>query len=683
MNGAAWLRPEFLWALPAVALPVVIHLLGRRRKKTVPIATLRFLEKARAKAATRWRLKRILLLLSRMAAVACLISLFAGPGCQLRAAGEAPGNRGLVLDVSPSMLAERDGVKRLEEAKTALLRVVDGAEEEARFAFVTTGKPQGDADASISLLDRSVARERILRAEIEGSDGGMVPAIERAAAALEGAGGGEIAAAGDLQRRAWRDLDSLARVSAVVRVVDVGLADGANGWIEDIVREDEAFRVRLGWSGASAPPPREVRLRDEGGAALTAFVADGEAVFRPRLDARPRSLAVTAKPGGDLAADDEIALSAASQGAVRVLLVNGDPRGFEILDELLFVRGVLAAGEKIERRFAVRAVRQADLDAKDFEEVDVVLLANPGPISGDLADAVVARVRRGMGVVVAAGDQWTAEESGGGLDRLLAAPLRDRVVLTGDDPARAPYEEIETETLAGPLDAFRKGTEGRLDGARVRGYWLTEVGAGGGVRTWARLRNQVPLVVERAEGEGRLLLLATSVDRDWADLCLQPAFLPFVEDLFFAAAGRVRRETAPLATVGEPLSAHIEEPVTVTDPEGRATSWRPGDAPFVPTLPGVHRVEAGGRWIGAFTARFDPRESNLERIPMAEITAAAAKRGVTVGAAEAVEGMGRRDLSRAVSIGLLAALFAEALLAARWRGLFGRTSRETLGQVES
>ena len=53
MNQWAWLRPEFLWGLAAVILPLVIHLLGSRRRKIVPIATLRFLEKARARASAR------------------------------------------------------------------------------------------------------------------------------------------------------------------------------------------------------------------------------------------------------------------------------------------------------------------------------------------------------------------------------------------------------------------------------------------------------------------------------------------------------------------------------------------------------------------------------------------------------------------------------------------------------
>jgi len=69
LSGFSFLRPEFLFALAGLLAPLIIHLLGRRRVRTVPIATLRFLERAQARASASWRLKRILLMLARLTVI--------------------------------------------------------------------------------------------------------------------------------------------------------------------------------------------------------------------------------------------------------------------------------------------------------------------------------------------------------------------------------------------------------------------------------------------------------------------------------------------------------------------------------------------------------------------------------------------------------------------------------------
>ena len=134
-----FLRPGLLWGLLAVAVPIIIHLLGRRRVRTVPIATLRFLERARVRASSHLKLRRILLLLARMAALACLALLYAGPGCRTSTpTADGPAAWVLLLDTSPSMASSRGRRSRLEEAKASLAAVLEAAGPEDRFLFATT-----------------------------------------------------------------------------------------------------------------------------------------------------------------------------------------------------------------------------------------------------------------------------------------------------------------------------------------------------------------------------------------------------------------------------------------------------------------------------------------------------------------------------------------------------------------
>ena len=69
----------FLSALGALMIPVIVHLLFKRRSRTVQLGTLRFLRAVIKQNSRRKKLKRWLLLLLRLGAVAALVMLFARP----------------------------------------------------------------------------------------------------------------------------------------------------------------------------------------------------------------------------------------------------------------------------------------------------------------------------------------------------------------------------------------------------------------------------------------------------------------------------------------------------------------------------------------------------------------------------------------------------------------------------
>ncbi len=72
------IQPIILWLLPLLALPVVIHLIGRERTKRLEFSTLRFLYNDALKEDRSRKLRRILLLILRLLIIALLILFFAG-----------------------------------------------------------------------------------------------------------------------------------------------------------------------------------------------------------------------------------------------------------------------------------------------------------------------------------------------------------------------------------------------------------------------------------------------------------------------------------------------------------------------------------------------------------------------------------------------------------------------------
>jgi hypothetical protein len=74
-----FIYPEFLFALSALAIPIIIHLFNFRRFKKIYFTNVRFLREIKQDTQSKSRLKHLLILISRLLAVAFLVFAFAQP----------------------------------------------------------------------------------------------------------------------------------------------------------------------------------------------------------------------------------------------------------------------------------------------------------------------------------------------------------------------------------------------------------------------------------------------------------------------------------------------------------------------------------------------------------------------------------------------------------------------------
>ena len=72
-------NPEILYALFAVLVPIIIHLLNLRKYKNVYFSSIRFLKKISEEKKQKLKLKNILILISRILAITFLVLTFAQP----------------------------------------------------------------------------------------------------------------------------------------------------------------------------------------------------------------------------------------------------------------------------------------------------------------------------------------------------------------------------------------------------------------------------------------------------------------------------------------------------------------------------------------------------------------------------------------------------------------------------
>lgn len=143
----SFLQTSFLWGLLAASIPIIIHLLNRRRHRTVQWAAMEFLLKATRESRGKKKLKYLIILACRTLAIAALIFAVARPlvGGFLGWGGGKIDTVILILDRSSSMGQLSKGSKN-SKRKSALASVRQSLKEldNPRLVLIdsASGNPQ-------------------------------------------------------------------------------------------------------------------------------------------------------------------------------------------------------------------------------------------------------------------------------------------------------------------------------------------------------------------------------------------------------------------------------------------------------------------------------------------------------------------------------------------------------------
>jgi len=204
-----------LWTgLGLASVPVIIHLLFRRRHRVVRWAAMEFLLAALKKQKRRVQLENLILLLLRCAMIALLALALARPAVTSTALAPLGGSaRGvvLVLDTSTSTAARTTGRRTIdrirERARSFLQELPEGSEV---TVIVTRDDLQGGApSALLEGAEPGRARDRIERQLQPGKGANDLAEVVRfARRKLESVNGRKgIILITDLQQRDWADTD--------------------------------------------------------------------------------------------------------------------------------------------------------------------------------------------------------------------------------------------------------------------------------------------------------------------------------------------------------------------------------------------------------------------------------------------------------------------------------------------
>ncbi|MBL4592204.1 MAG: BatA domain-containing protein [Flavobacteriales bacterium] len=138
--------PEFLYALFAIAIPIIIHLFNFRKFKKIYFSNVEFLKEVQQETQSKSKLKHLLILLSRILAITFLVFAFAQPFIPSSDSDVANQNNivGIYIDNSFSMESTGENGSLLNEAKTKAIEVANSYRATDKFILITNNFNAGD-----------------------------------------------------------------------------------------------------------------------------------------------------------------------------------------------------------------------------------------------------------------------------------------------------------------------------------------------------------------------------------------------------------------------------------------------------------------------------------------------------------------------------------------------------------
>ena len=701
-----FLAPSLLLGLLAAFLPWLIHLIGKRRARPLRFAAMQLLLRSERRISARRRLREILLLVARTGVAAALPLIFARPFAErvtdLPVASLDPQSAVIVLDDSASMNRSAGLSTLFERARDRARTLLRQFPSDVDLALLVASAGSAPKISELS-PERARVLEALERTACSARPADFASALRNASLILAGSVRPKrrIYLFTDLQAVGWEAGSGLPTEGAPEIIIDD--VSGGAPWENRAVLDVSVVPAPEAGASGIAVDAELADFSATGARALgVALKVDGAAVAKGFVELAPggrghkrflHSLSGASRGAHDVEVeidrdafrlDDHHVTQVELSRTMRVLIVNGDPRSSRNEDEPFFFATALRNGLA---GASVTTKLPDDVSPDNLDTYTLVALLNLDQPSEPLASALVRFVSGGGGLFISVGDRVDATAWNQRMAKLLPQPLglpRTASALPGQHAGEI-VDDRPAERLA-PIDRshpllsnFPEHGEGLMS-ARFFKYMLLDPAPESLERsTILRYESGAPALVEKRVGKGRVMVLSTTVDREWTDLPIRPGFLPLVREAARRLVGNMGDEEAASLRAGDarPLVfSGDEHRLEVTRPDGSVWVARREQAGASHSilygetdLLGTYHVRAvsGDGTITArpeqdFVVNLDTRESNPARLDPARRPDRIAAR--TPGAKPPKH---RVELWHALAAIMIGLLFCESMLTLRRR----------------
>ncbi|HEY4216140.1 MAG TPA: BatA and WFA domain-containing protein [Gemmatimonadaceae bacterium] len=526
-----FLAPAFLAGLAAIAVPVLIHLIHRERKAVVEFPSLMFLQRIPYRSVRRQKIRHLLLLILRCIAIALLVAAFARPFFQRRqtAVGTTGAREVVILLDNSASMGYGHRWDRARDAAKKVVASLSPSDHGTLILFASEATVANDPTAPPDRINAALATAKLSSEATK-----FAPALKLASQIITASTlpRREVVLISDYQKIGWANHNEIGfPQGTVVTPVDLGGGASPNIAVAQVTTSRDSTGVRDHVTVAA----RLINTGTDPKSVSATLSVGGRDVQTQKVDvpasgAQQVAFTSIAVPSGatkgvvrisadSLTQDDELNFTIAPDEAVPVLIIEPtNPRA----NQSLYLSRALSIGDRPS--FRVDEKSADALTPRDFDGRALVVLDEVTPPNGAVGERLRAAVASGAGLVIVPGssrvEAWPAEWRA-----ILPAMVGTTVDRTGD--AGGTMSSLD---YANPIfELFNAPRSGDFSMARFYRYRALSPVSGAAVP--ARFDDGSPALVEKADGAGKVLMWASTLDSYWTNLPLQPVFLPFVHQL--------------------------------------------------------------------------------------------------------------------------------------------------------
>lgn len=632
--------------LAGAALPFAVHWLTKPRPVRLPLSTLRFVHEAVAQRRAWNRLRDIIVLALRTAAVLLIAGALARPlfnSSRAEVGGEnADAIRVVIVDISQSMAVEQHGIRAFERVRALASNYLE--QQPNRLTNLILAGAAPFAVFQSPAANFSALREELAKAEPRPESLHVQPAINLAAENLavgDEAASRELIVISDFQRTNWSAAD-FSPLPQDVQIRLESIAPTETPANLGILRVGSRHRLEVGREGKVevdvgnfSATPRDVQVQ----------VSLGSVEHRLRGNCPPNAVTTLSTKflpsalgwqigeawmvdvSDALPADNRRPVAFEVHPAPSFAIISRQPEQQRPSSTYFLERALLAStrGQDVE----TGRIARIDSEKPDHEllgKTDIIVIDHPGRLPSETINALTALMRRGKGVLYVVSEPIDATNMGF-ISQAAGENLRLPVTYSpASGSTRRNLFLTELRRNESPFSIFGDEAFAAFEPLRFAGGLATHQVEGSlAEEQLAILSDRSALLVLVPSGAGAMAVM--NCDLEASDLPKSQVFVPMLGELVHRLLGETMatRELAPGEPVALLLPANLgSDPglklatnVPDTDnlgelvPEALGTVWR---APAAGS-PGVYEVRRGNATAFAIASGIPQAESDLRALP--------------------------------------------------------------------
>ncbi len=537
----SFLSPLFLFALLAIGIPLIIHLLNLKRPQKVAFSSLFFFKELQKTTIRKIKIKRYLLLLVRLLAITCLALVLARPYLPpglIDGDSNSAALHVVLLDNSISM--ERIGEKGplLEQAKSIITELEASSKDIDRFIFQTTN----GEEQFTSVIGHSQLLRRFEETKISKGGNYTIQRLQSLISLLDDSPyeNKRIYIISDGQLSQFTNLE---QIETIPRTITTTLFNLGNVVVQNtaiISVETSSDMI-----GLKVPVFLDVTIQNQSDIPISnQFITlefEQNIVGQYSVSLSPNSSqtysfsVIPTKTGtvtgrilleGDEFVSDNVEYFSIQVPERRNVLWVSSPE--QIIKDISYTELILEASNQDEAQLNYTKIEIGEFESITIEEYESIIFEGLRTIPEFALERLEKFVQNGGGIILFPSEQFDIKSYNEFLKRYNAGIFNG---IVGDYASLKPIASANNIEVDHPIfdDLFERDENEQIRVTRpdIYYYYRFQPSTSPGGLNIITLNNGDPLIREKRFGDGRIIISAIGNDSGWSNFGVKPLYAPF------------------------------------------------------------------------------------------------------------------------------------------------------------